>query len=77
MEEFKSITGCDDSLAQYYLDEYKGNVELAVNKYFEQCSSKLEFSPKKQKVEDYKLPKIDNKVPIEERYRASMLLSGN
>jgi hypothetical protein len=34
--EFKSITGVEDSLAEYYLQENNGNLENAVNAFLNQ-----------------------------------------
>lgn len=72
MEEFKAITGSDDSIAQYYLNQFNGNLEIAVNKFLEEGSSAPVV--KQNKEPD---PAPSTKLSLEEKYRACMVLSGN
>jgi hypothetical protein len=84
VSEFKELTGCDDSIAQYFLHEAQGNLEQAISNYFSESSSQptnahRNTTPSTSVSSSTHTPvpsAITNSIPVEERYRACMLLAG-
>jgi len=78
IEQFKSITGVDTSIAQIYLSDTKGNLEEAIHKYFgEVATSDAHRAPPPTK--NTSSPRTANSSSsnskMEERFRACMVLS--